>query len=100
VAEDLLLGQTTNGHGGDGQSATARAQQMVQYGQSDQIGVYPSDARQVQRQTEKILEEALAACRELLGDNKDDVEAVAKLLYERGTVPGDEIHALLDRAAA
>jgi ATP-dependent Zn protease len=98
VAEELLLGQTTNGHGGDGRMATDRAQQMVGYGQASQIGVYPSDARQVQRQTEDILSEGLDACRALLAPHKDNIEAVAKLLNERGTVPGDEIHALLDAA--
>ncbi len=98
VAEKLLLGETTNGHGGDGQSATARAQSMVAYGQADQIGVYPTDARQVQRQTEVILKEALDACHALLEPKMYEIEVVALLLYERGTVPGDEIHRLLDEA--
>jgi cell division protease FtsH len=99
VAEELLIGQTTNGHGGDGQSATRRAQEMVRYGHANQIGVYSSDEDEVREQTEQILREALDACRELLTPRKDDVEAVARLLYERGTVPGDEIHQLLDAAA-
>jgi ATP-dependent Zn protease len=100
VAEDLLIGETTNGHGGDGQAATDRAQAMVAYGHAKQIGVYATDAREVKRQTEDILREALDACRELLSARKDDIEAVARLLHERGTLPGDEIHQLLDERAA
>ena len=99
VAEELLIGETTNGHGGDGQAATARAQSMVAYGQASQIGVYSADEDEVRKQTEDILREALDACRVLLTPHKDNIEAVARLLSERGTVPGDEIHALLEVAA-
>lgn len=98
VAETLLIGETTNGHGGDGNSATSRARQMVGYGHSEQIGVYhlAEDEKVVRLQIEVILQEALDECFLLLTPRQDDVRAVAELLYEKGTVPGDEIHALLE----
>jgi ATP-dependent Zn protease len=95
VAEQLLIGTTTNGHGGDAASATQDAVRMVGYGLASQIGVYPADNRLVQKQAEGILAEALEACRTLLTAHKDDIEAVARLLYDEGTVTGDEIHNLL-----
>lgn len=100
VAEQLLIGTTTNGHGGDAASATQDATRMVGYGLATQIGVYPADSKLVREQTETILREALDACQLLMTEHKDDIEAVAKLLYEHGTVTGDAIHSTLERSAA
>ena len=98
VAEQLVIGTTTNGHGGDAASATKDAARMVGYGQATQIGVYDADEKEVRKQTEEILTEALDACRELLAPHKADIEAVARLLYDRGTITGDEIHEMLEAA--
>ena len=97
-AEQLVIGTTTNGHGGDAASATKDAARMVGYGQATQIGVYDADEKEVRKQTEEILTEALDACRELLAPHKADIEAVARLLCERGTITGDEIHEMLEAA--
>jgi ATP-dependent Zn protease len=96
VAEQLVIGTTTNGHGGDAASATQDAVRMVGYGLASQIGVYPADNRLVQKQAEAILSEALEACRTLLTEHEADIKAVAHLLYDKGTVTGDEIHNLLE----
>ena len=100
VAEQLVIGTTTNGHGGDGQQATELAQKMVALGHGDTIGAYPvgmnGPDRESRKQTEAVLREALDGCRTVL--RKDDVERVARLLYARGTVAGDEIHELLETA--
>jgi ATP-dependent Zn protease len=95
VAEEMILGTTTNGHGGDGQSATMDAVKMVNYGQAGNIGAWPADGREIRRQAEGVLAEALAACRGLLAMHKADIEAVAKLLVDNGTVTGDEIASVL-----
>jgi cell division protease FtsH len=100
VVEEMFFGETTNGHGGDGRAATERAQSMVAYGHAGQIGVYPTDSREVKRLTEQVLREALDACHTMLTGRKDEVEAVARLLMEKGTVSGDEIHDILDGMAA
>jgi len=98
VAEELLLGTTTNGHGGDGHSATSDAMTMVNYGHAKQIGSWPSDDEDVKKQTEQILKEALDATRTLLTDHKDNIELVAKALYDKGTITGDEIHKMLEKS--
>ena len=69
---------------------------MVAYGHSATIGSYDGYERDMRRQIEAVLHEALDACRELLAPRKADIEAVARLLYDEGTCPGDTIHALLD----
>lgn len=99
VAEELLLGETTNGHGGDGRAATNRARDMVRYGHGAYVGAHELDPRDDRRQIEGILNEALEECRNLLTPRKEEVEAVAKLLYEKRTVSGDEIHEILKEAA-
>ena len=98
VAEELFLDTTTNGNAGDGSHATAVAQKMVALGHADQVGQYDPTARDVRRQAEAILREALDACRETMQQHRNGIEAVANLLYERSTIPGDEIHRLLDAA--
>lgn len=99
VAEQLILGTTTNGNGGDAKAATDDAQRMVGLGHANQIGVYDPDSRDVRKQTETILGEALDACRVLLTPHEDDVRRIAQLLYDGGTITGDEIHSTLGAAA-
>lgn len=94
VAETLILGTNTNGHGGDTTSATHTALQMVNSGLGRQLGQY-SENRRVEEQMEEILKEALDACTVLLTEHREDIQSVAQLLYDKGTVTGDEIHALL-----
>ena len=96
VAEELVFGTTTNGHGGDGRSATNDAIHMVNYGQSTQIGAWPQDAATVRRQAETILKEAYDECYDLMLGLVPQILAVATLLQEKGTVTGDEIHAALE----
>ena len=73
---------------------------MVSVGHAGQIGAYDpgisGPGGDATSQSEAILREALDGCRELLAERKEDIEKVARLLYERGTVPGDDIHALLE----
>ena len=92
VAEQLLLGTTTNGHGGDGRNMTKRAEAMVAYGMGDTIGIYKQDKKQV----EKLLREALVATEKLLKPKKKIIRQVADLLIERGTVAGDDIYAIVE----
>lgn len=102
VAEEMLLDTTTSGHGGDGRHATETAVKMVNYGHVEGLAnhfVLGLDNRELRSQVEKVLHEALDACRETLNARRSGLEAVARLLYERGTVPGDEIHRALDAAS-
>jgi ATP-dependent Zn protease len=99
VAEEQLLGTTTSGHGGDGAHATQTAIKMVNYGHVKNIGAWPADGREVRKQAEDVLHEALDSCRTMMTENRDGLERVAKLLFEKGTVTGDEIHSTLDAMA-
>lgn len=101
VAETLILGEATNGHAGDGQAATARAEQMVRNGLvKGQIGIYSEDHDSWRILVENVLAEALNLTDQLLDRKRDQIEAVARLLVEKGTVPGDEIHSLIDSMEA
>jgi len=99
VAEKLILGESSNGHAGDGRAATERAGAMVQLGLVRDIGAY-NDTKWLRNSQEIVLKEALEAVQELLTSRVDEIQAVAHLLEEKGTVPGDEIHKLLDEMNA
>lgn len=96
VAEQLILGTTTNGHGGDGQMVTETALKMVNYGHEQQIGQWSYDKDYMREQAESILKEALETCTTLLTEHIEDVRAVAEILRDKGTCTGDEIHQLLE----
>jgi len=96
VAEKLILGQASNGHGGDGPAATKRAMHMVTLGHGGQIGSYDKDEVALGLATEAILEEALEKVGLLLTSKVPQVEAVARLIADKGEVRGTEIHELLD----
>lgn len=96
VVEKLILGQQSNGHGGDGPAATKRAMHMVTLGHGPQIGSYSRDDVAMGLAVESILEEALEKCEKLLETKIPQVEAVARLIADKGEVRGSEIHDLLD----
>jgi ATP-dependent Zn protease len=99
VAEELLLGEKTNGHGGDGPAATLMAERMLFLGHSKRLAslpFYKRDLDTYQVEVEAVLKEGLTACQELLGPRACQVAAVAHLLRNEGTVEGMKIHALLD----
>ncbi len=101
VAEEMFMNTTTNGHGGDGQQMTEVARSMVRYGHGgDTLGLYGDDDTKTKRQIEKILSQGLENCRALLEPRREEIQAVADLLEKRGTVPGDEIHEMLDEMEA
>ena len=56
------------------------------------IGIHgPSKA-----QAEKILKAALEQTYELLRPRRDTINEVAQLLYDKGTVTGDEIYTIVE----
>jgi ATP-dependent Zn protease len=96
VAEGLVLGQASNGHGGDGKAATQRAAKMVTLGHGSQIGAYDKDEVAMGLAIEDILQEAQHRTYALLLDKRAHIRAVANLLVQQGEVRGTEIHELLD----
>jgi ATP-dependent Zn protease len=99
VGERLLVGEMSNGHGGDGPNATRIAEKMVRLGHGSTIGFYGPESRPKgdwQREVEAILQQAEQAVTDLLTPRTDQIGALADLLLEHGVVDGEQIHELLD----
>lgn len=100
VAEKFVLGWTSNGHNGDGRSATAQAEHMLMTGgHPNLIGQYVVE-EDISILVEELLAEAMVTAIATVEPRLDQVEAVAALLVDRLTVPGHEIHDLLDEMEA
>lgn len=100
VAEKQILGQLTNGHGGDGPAATAKAGQLVRLGHYDQIAFTQQEMIENDRffeAREAVLQEALALAENILEEHEDALIALAELLQEKHTVIGTDVHELFDR---
>lgn len=107
VAEYLFFGEMSNGHGGDGPNATRNVEQMVllghtfnwQFRKDKKKGriayTYARRSDEFQDEVEDYLFELLRRTKKLLETRKDQIEAVAKLLIEKHTVAGEEIHDML-----
>lgn len=108
VAEQLVLGEVGIGHNGDGPSAEYWAKYLVRNGYGykwkkfkGRIRYSASDSdAEFTKLVEKALRKALKLAWEVLETRTDQIEALAKLLVEKHTVHGDEIHELLDRMEA
>jgi ATP-dependent Zn protease len=108
VAELLILGEASNGHGGDGPHATQIAEKVIYCGHTftvddkgrpqGQLSSYGSerDPEELHKLREQVLAEAWAETWTLLESRQDQIEAVANLLVEHGTVSGDVVHRTLD----
>ncbi|MFW6193727.1 MAG: ATP-dependent zinc metalloprotease FtsH, partial [Gemmatimonadota bacterium] len=119
VAEEMVFGpeKITTGAGDDLDRATAVARRMVtRFGMSEAVGpmtvgdreeevflgrelghrreVSEKTAELVDAEVKRILEEAYAAGRSTLDENRDLLEAVARALLERETLDADDIRAL------
>lgn len=96
VAEKLVLGQQSNGHGGDGPAATQRAEKMVMLGLAGQRGF--SRDREPEKfhiEREGLLLEADQLATVILREHQDALEALANALVEKKTMLGDDVHNLL-----
>ncbi|MEX2466725.1 MAG: ATP-dependent zinc metalloprotease FtsH [Gemmatimonadota bacterium] len=119
VAEELTFGEqdVTTGAGNDIERATTMARRMVTtFGMSDVIGlvavadseqevflgreimqrrpVSEHTARIVDQEVKRIIDEAHQRAHEVLGENRDLLEAIAQALLERETLNRDEIEML------
>jgi len=119
VAEEMIFGprDITTGAGNDIERATAMARRMVtSFGMSEVIGlVAVGDNEQevflgrelVQRRTvsehtqrivdeevKRILDEAHTRAQQVIGENRDLLESIARALLERETLDRDDIEAL------
>ncbi len=120
VAEEMVFGaeNVTTGASNDIQQATYWARRMVtEFGMSDKLGrvryhgneqeiflghsvaqqqnVSEATAELIDAEIRRLVEEAEATARRLLGENLEELHLLAKALLEHETLSGDEIKALL-----
>ncbi len=108
VAEMLILGEASNGHGGDGPHATKTAERIIYNGHTfsvddkgkptGQLSSFGSerDPEKLHELREVVLAEAWKTTWELLESRQNQVEAVADLLVEKHTVNGRLIHETIE----
>ncbi len=118
AAEDIVYSEFTSGAAGDLQMATSQAHSMVcEWGMSDLGPVafgsnreifigrdfakereYSEEtASEIDKTIRKILEEAYADTKELLGKHRDILDAITEALVERETLNGKELDEIIIR---
>ena len=118
AAEEIVFAEITTGAANDLEKVTATAKQMVmRFGMSEKLGprVFGHDqsqpflgrefsatadysdeiAREIDDEIRRIVEEAHQRARQVLGDRRDDLDRLSKLLLEHETIEREEFEALL-----
>ncbi len=120
MAEDLVFGVTSTGANNDLVGATELARKMVrEWGMSSRVGPmawgqqgqvflgedlmhtrdYSDDtARVIDEEVERILREQEQRCREILTENRNGLDLVARALLEHETIDGAEVTRLVELA--
>jgi cell division protease FtsH len=119
AAEEIVFGEITTGASNDLEKVTETAKQMVmRFGMSERLGprVFGHDrgqpflgrefsaepdysdeiAREIDDEIRRIVEGAHQAAKSLLGERREDLDKVSKLLLERETIDSKQFAALLD----
>ncbi|MGO0121686.1 ATP-dependent zinc metalloprotease FtsH [Desulfothermobacter acidiphilus] len=122
VAEDLMLGEVSTGAQNDLERATEIARRMVmEYGMSDVLGPltfgfkhdtpflgrdlardrnYSEEvASAIDREVRRIVESCHERAKNLLIENKEKLELVARALFEKETLEAEEFQALMEGKA-
>lgn len=122
MAEDLVFNVVSTGANNDLVGATELARKMVrEWGMSTRVGPmawgsqgqvflgedlmhtrdYSDDtARVIDEEVERILRQAQERCREVLTENRNGLDLVARALLEHETIDGTEVSRLLELARA
>jgi cell division protease FtsH len=119
AAEEIVFGEITTGASNDLEKVTETAKQMVmRFGMSERLGprVFGHDrgqpflgrefsaepdysdeiAREIDDEIRRIVESAHQTAKGLLGERREELERISKLLLERETIDATEFAALLD----
>ncbi len=116
AAEELIFGSITTGASNDIEQATKLARAMItRYGMSDEFDMVametvtnqylggdasmscsPETQRQIDLKTVEIVKTQHALAHRILTENKEKLDELAKFLYERETITGDEFMAILN----
>ena len=117
AAEELIFGEMTTGAANDIEQATKLARNMVtRFGMSDEFGMMalgtvqnqylnqdtsltcaPGTAEHVDALVAKLIEEAHARAMQILKENKFKLHELARYLYKKETITGEEFMTLLSR---
>lgn len=118
LAEELIFGDTSTGAANDIQVATNIARKMVcEWGMSEKLGTvsyvneehniflardisHPKTfseqtASLIDSEVKRIIDEQLDRGRELLKQNKDKLDKIAKSLLEKETITGEELNSIV-----
>jgi cell division protease FtsH len=119
AAEEIVFAEITTGASNDLEKVTETAKQMVmRFGMSERLGprVFGHDrgqpflgrefssepdysdeiAREIDDEIRRIVESAHQTAKSLLGERRDDLEVISKLLLERETIDAEQFVALLE----
>ena len=112
VAEEIVLNEISTGASQDIQQASRIVRAMImQYGMSNVLGpvAYGGDpaqqyyfgqpqknyseeiAGEIDKEVHRYMEEAYEACRKIINENLDKLEAIAKALIDKETLSADEL---------
>ena len=117
AAEELIFGEMTTGAANDIEQATKLARNMItRFGMSDEFGMMalgtvqnqylnqdtsltcaPGTAEQVDALVVKLIEEAHARAMQILKETKFKLHELARYLYKKETITGEEFMTLLSR---
>jgi cell division protease FtsH len=119
VAEEIAIGDVTTGASNDIDRATKLAKQMVtQFGMSEKLGPQtfgeanhevflgrdfsanadysPEIAYEIDKEVARLIDEAYEKARNILTDNRGQLDLMASVLVERETIGKNELEALLN----
>jgi ATP-dependent metalloprotease len=109
AAEEVVYGEheVTSGASSDFQTATSLAYSMVtKWGMSEKVGfihispdrkISPEQRQVIDSEVRRLLDERYKFAKQLLIDNRKDLDAIAKLLLEKETVNGEELKTLVGK---
>ena len=122
AAEEIVFGEITTGASNDLEKVTETAKQMVmRYGMSERLGprVFGHDrrlpflgrefssepdysdeiAREIDDEIRRIVEEAHQTAKDILVDQRDELDRISKILLERETIDAEQFVKLLEGAS-
>lgn len=120
AAEELIFGEASTGAKNDLERATDIATAMIKaYGMSEKLGPVSYDkarprfldvqmagqpkdysehtAQEIDDEVHQLLKDILRKSSEILRENREQLERIAKILLEREVIEGDELKALLNK---
>ena len=117
VAEEVVFGSITTGASNDIEQATTLARSMItRYGMSDEFGMVAletetnqylggdtqlSCSAETQREVDKkvvdLVKKQYAKATRIITENREKLDELAKFLYEKETITGEEFMQILDK---